>query len=287
MKAAAVVLALALLASTACAPPGKPDPYGEEAVEGNISDFPTLFARNCAGCHGAEGHNGPGRILNDPLYLAVIPKEELRNTIVHGRPGTSMPAWAKSEGGSLTDHQIDVLVGGIEKNWTRPQLMAGRAPLPPYSAPLESGDAKRGKILFATSCVLCHRPGVIGPVTVPAYLTLVSNQNLRTSVIVGRPDLGMPSYRNLKAGKPLSDQDISDLVTYLASLRPENQVSQDAHTVESGTGQSGPQTKGNEGSGNVPGRSRDDQRQEGPKAQGNNSQQGGVNDTHGEQPGRK
>jgi hypothetical protein len=33
---------------------------------------------------------------------------------------------------------------------------------------------------------------------------------------VGRPDLGMPDYRMLNLGHPLSEQDIADLVTYLA-----------------------------------------------------------------------
>jgi hypothetical protein len=34
--------------------------------------------------------------------------------------------------------------------------------------------------------------------------------------VVGRPDLGMPDYRVLNLGRPLSEQDIADLVTYLA-----------------------------------------------------------------------
>ena len=45
---------------------------------------------------------------------------------------------------------------------------------------------------------------------------------LRTSIIVGRPDLGMPDYRHLKLGKALTDQDITDLVAFLASKRPVN-----------------------------------------------------------------
>jgi hypothetical protein len=50
----------------------------------------------------------------------------------------------------------------------------------------------------------------------PAYLALTTRQNLRTSIVVGRPDLGMPDYRMLNLGRPLSEQDIADLVTYLA-----------------------------------------------------------------------
>jgi hypothetical protein len=57
-------------------------------------------------------------------------------------------------------------------------------------------------------------------VTDPAYLALTTNQNLRTSIIVGRPDLGMPDYRFLNAGRALNDQDVADLVAYMASKRP-------------------------------------------------------------------
>lgn len=269
-----VALAFAILGTVGCDAPGKPPPNAEEAEEGNATDFKGLFARNCAGCHGAEGKNGPGRILNDALYLAVIPKEELRNTIAHGRPGTSMPAWSRADGGALTDKQINILVEGIEKNWSKP-VPPGNPPLPPYNAAIESGDVNRGKLLFAQSCVLCHRPGVIGPVSDPSYLSLVTNQNIRTSVIVGRPDLGMLSYRNLKLGRPLSNQDISDVVTYLASLRPPNAEAVDAFSQGSGTGQSGEKTKGNEDSGNRPGRGRDQQREEGNKFNNGSSMRGG------------
>jgi hypothetical protein len=90
---------------------------------------------------------------------------------------------------------------------------------------------------------------------------------LRTSIVVGRPDLGMPDYRFLNLGKPLSDGDVTDLVAYLASQRPPG-----AATAQSmGTGQE-PVTKGNEGSGNGPGSPR--HQNEGNKGKGSSSQQG-------------
>jgi mono/diheme cytochrome c family protein len=185
-----------------------------------------------------------------------------------------MPPWSRAEGGALSDKQIEILVDGIENNWSKP-APPPVPPFPPYSAPVESGDVNRGKLLFAQYCVLCHRPGVIGPVTDPNYLSLVTDQNIRTSVIVGRPDLGMLSYRNLKLGRALSNQDISDVVAYLASLRPANAEPLNTYTASSGTGQSGEKTKGNEDSGNRPGRPRDEQRQEGPQFKSGSSR-GGV-----------
>src|SRR5262249_7596133 len=154
----------------------------------------------------------------------VIPRQELYNTIENGRPGTAMPAWALNKAGPLTEKQIDLLVAGIETNWAKPVDSHG-VPLPSYSGEGVTGDADRGIKLFRTNCYMCHGPGAkIGTVTDEAYLSLISDQCLRTSIIVGRPDFGMPDYRNLKLGHPLSDQDISDLVAYLSSVRSQGLV---------------------------------------------------------------
>jgi mono/diheme cytochrome c family protein len=126
----ALGVCIAILAITGCNPPGKPGPQEESTQD--ITDFETLYKHNCAGCHGLDGKNGPVRILNDPLYLAVIPRQQLQATIENGRPGTAMPAWLKSKGGPLTQKQITALVDGIETHWAEPVSVHG-APLPAYS----------------------------------------------------------------------------------------------------------------------------------------------------------
>jgi cytochrome c oxidase cbb3-type subunit III len=206
------------IAATACDPPGKPKPVPPSSQD--ITDFAVLYGESCAGCHGANGRNGPGRILNDALYLALIPRDELQKIIENGRPGTGMPAWARSQGGPLTDKQITALVNGIETHWAKPDQFQNTA-LPPYAAESDPADPARGKKLFLRDCFMCHGPGAkIGPVTNASYLELSTDQLLRTSIIVGRPDLGMPDYRALNMGHPLANQDIADLVAYLASMRP-------------------------------------------------------------------
>jgi hypothetical protein len=104
-------------------------------------------------------------------------------------------------------------------------------------------------------------------------LSLVSDQLLRTAIIQGRADLGMPDYQMLNAGRALADQDITDLVAFLASKRPINPNVQNLHASENGTGQSGPLVKGNEGSGNGPASPRQRQN-EGNKGKGSSSQRG-------------
>ncbi|HEY3936387.1 MAG TPA: c-type cytochrome [Bryobacteraceae bacterium] len=224
MPIARVIAAcLGLLCAAACEPWGKPGPEPAPALK--VTDFKTLFSENCSGCHGVDGKKGPGRILNDPLYLAVIPKDALQHVIEQGRPGTAMPPWVLSQGGPLTSEQITALVNGIEQNWAK-AVSLPRA-TPSYTSGGLAGDDARGKKLFLRDCFACHfKGGIAGPVTDPNYLALVSDQNLRTSIIVGRPDLGMPDYRILNAGHALNDQDVADLVTYLASLRPANGAKQ-------------------------------------------------------------
>jgi cytochrome c oxidase cbb3-type subunit 3/ubiquinol-cytochrome c reductase cytochrome c subunit len=47
---------------------------------------------------------------------------------------------------------------------------------------------------------------------------LISDQNLRSITIAGRPDEGMPDWRS-DAAQPLTDQQTTDIVAWLASKR--------------------------------------------------------------------
>ena len=124
-----------------------------------------------------------------------------------------MPAFARSEGGTLTNAQIDALVKGLREHWGG----GAERGLPPYSeaearaAGQEPADATRGRVAFGAFCGRCHgadgRGGDEGGSVVdPAYLGLVSDQGLRTSVIVGRPDLGDPDWRGKGIGRALVAQ---------------------------------------------------------------------------------
>jgi cytochrome c oxidase cbb3-type subunit 3/ubiquinol-cytochrome c reductase cytochrome c subunit len=53
----------------------------------------------------------------------------------------------------------------------------------------------------------------------PSYLALVSDQYLRTTVIAGRADLGMPDWRGYNSGRPLAPGEISDVVSWLVAQR--------------------------------------------------------------------
>ena len=218
----------ATLALAGCdSAPGRPRPDARELAPTEIMAFETLYGRNCAGCHGQTGRLGPARALNDPVYLALVPSDRIRQVIAAGVPGTAQPAFALTNGGPLTDPQIDVLVRGFQDRWRRPDAPTGPE-MPPYDGggrPSRQPDsAARGRVVFAGACARCHGedgrggpPG--GPVADPSYLALVSDQHLRTTVIAGRSDLGMPDWRGDGGTSPLTPQQVSDVVSWLVAQR--------------------------------------------------------------------
>ena len=207
----------------ACAnAPGRPLPGDSPIVPSEISDFNTLYGQNCAGCHGSEGKGGAAISLANPVYLAIAGDAVLRRTVTNGISGTSMPAFAQSAGGMLTDKQIDAIVSGIRQRWSNPDALRGASP-PPYSSPAP-GDASRASQVYVEYCSSCHGLGGRGgpkasSIVDGSLLALLNDQELRTIVIVGRPELGAPDWRSDVPGKPMSAQDVSDVVSWLASQR--------------------------------------------------------------------
>src|SRR5579864_7441131 len=137
-----------LLLSACSSPPGRPHESSEVPAPNEISDFGTLYAENCAGCHGKEGRGGAAIALADPVYLAVADESAMRKIIANGVRGTSMPAFAQSAGGMLTDKQIDVITSEIRSRWSRPGILDAANP-PSYTAK-SSGNVQRGEVAYGT-----------------------------------------------------------------------------------------------------------------------------------------
>ncbi len=219
----AVLSVGSLLALGGCSAPGKPTPGDEAKRPDDVLDPVVLYQQNCAGCIGADGKLGPAMTIGDPVYLAVVDDDTLRNTISKGRPGTAMSAFAQSQGGMLTDKQIAAIVQGMRQRWSKSDALAGVA-APPYAAK-GPGNPQQGAAAFGTFCASCHGPEGKGSVKVgsivnPSYLNLITDQGLRTIVIVGRPDFNAPDWRNNVAGHPMTDQEITDVVAWLTAQRP-------------------------------------------------------------------
>ena len=231
------VAVLPVLMGVACSTSrGRPGPNSEVLPPREITDFHFLYAKNCAACHGPEGKDGAALSLGDPLLLAIADDAVIRRIVTTGVPGTPMPAFATSAGGMLTDQQIDAIVTGI-RSWAKPDQVSDTS-IPPYVAEAP-GDPTRGAAVYATFCSSCHGPdgrgGKASSIVDGSYLSLVSDQQLRTIVIVGRPELGAPDWRNNVPGQPMSPREISDVVAWLAAQRPQFPTPTNANLAQVGT----------------------------------------------------
>jgi len=220
MNCTAILLAVSAAFTTAC---GTRNPADVQVIPPNrIMDFSFLYATNCSGCHGPNGSGGAAVSLGDPVYLAIADNATLRRVTADGVAGTSMPAFAQHSGGMLTDDQIDVIVSGIRTRWAKPDALRDTV-APPYAAQ-GPGDPKRGAEVFGTYCSSCHGADGHGgkrasSIVDGSYLALVSDQNLRTTVIVGRREWGAPDWRGDVPGKPMSPEDVSDVVAWMVAQR--------------------------------------------------------------------
>ena len=215
----------ALLALAGCDSnlPGKPTTASIVKRPTDILDPVVLYQQNCAGCHGADGKLGPAPPIGDPLYLSIVDDDTLRNTISKGRTGTAMSAFAQSEGGMLTSKQVDAIVQGMRQRWGQGHVPQSGT-MPSYAAKLP-GNAQHGMATFTTFCASCHGAegkgtAQVGSIVNPFYLSLITDQGLRTIVIIGRPDFNAPDFRNNVPGHPMTDQDITDVVAWLSGQRP-------------------------------------------------------------------
>ena len=220
MNCAAAVFAVSLGVTTAC---GTRNPAGAPVIRpSRVMDFETLYASNCSGCHGADGKGGAAIGLGDPVYLAIADDAIMRRITAVGVTGTSMPAFAQRSGGMLTDDQIDVIIHGIRTRWAKPDALGGVA-VPPYAAQ-SPGDPQRGADVYNTYCSSCHGADGRGgkrasSIVDGSYLALVSDQYLRTTVIVGRREWDAPDWRRDVPGKPMTPADVSDVVAWLSAQR--------------------------------------------------------------------
>jgi cytochrome c oxidase cbb3-type subunit III len=213
---------VAMLAAGCAAPHGQPALDSEVLAPKQVMAFDVLYSENCAGCHGTDGRGGAAIALANPVYLSIADDAVIRKVIANGAKGTAMPPFAESAGGMLTDAQIDVITKEIRTRWSK-QGAVDAATAPSYT-PKSAGDARRGEVAYGAYCESCHGPGGSGgkkgsAITNDSFLALVSDQGLRTIVITGRPELGAPDWRGDVPGKPMSEQEVTDVVAWLASQR--------------------------------------------------------------------
>ncbi len=210
--------------------PGKPAPGTEIGRPEQLLSFAPLYRQNCSGCHGSDGKGGAAMSLANPVYLATAGVADMERITSVGVAGTLMPGFSKHAGGMLTDQQVHILAQGMLIAWGKPDALGGSETIAYESSSL--GDAAEGHKAFTVFCARCHgqdgagstldKATRTGSLVDPAYLSLVSDQSLRSTIIAGLPEQGMPDWRSDFSGPgamAMTQQEITDTVAWLASHR--------------------------------------------------------------------
>lgn len=121
-----------------------------------VATAKTLFADNCAACHGSNGQGNVGfPVLADDDWLYGGTIENIHTSITNGRKG-NMPAYRNS----LTDDEANILADFV----------------------ISGGKNTKGKSLYmAKGCVGCHLPSMKG-------MTVLGSANLSDAIYRFKPD---------------------------------------------------------------------------------------------------
>jgi cytochrome c oxidase cbb3-type subunit I/II len=188
-------------------PASNPDDLQEEVNRGG-----TVFAANCASCHGSAGR-GDGRasasLLPKPadLTAARFSDERLSSVLWNGIAGSAMPPWRQ-----LPTEDLRALLAYIHS-----LHVASAQPSTQEAASLEVGKA-----LFAAACASCH--GSTGAGNGPAAAALLptptnfhlkqpTEERAREVLQDGAPGTAMPPWKS-----QLSKDERHALVEYVRSL---------------------------------------------------------------------
>ena len=201
--------------------PGRPGPESAEIRPDKVKNFDLLYAENCAACHGPNGRGSAAAIgLANPVYLAIADDAVLSRATAAGVPGTLMPAFAKSAGGTLTDEQVDD-PRRRDPRAGRVRMPSGGAVAPAYAGPAGRPGARSRRLRRVLRVVPRRgRGGRTEGRVARGRLLPRSRQRpgLRTTVIAGRPDIGHARLAGRCAGRAAdAAHEVADVVAWLAS----------------------------------------------------------------------
>ncbi len=210
--------------------PARLEQAQSDILSAQLDDAMTLYAENCAVCHGLNGEGiGATPPLDNP-GLRSMSFDDLYKVIARGRFDTAMPAWSKDDGGPLSDYQIEELVALVQSgDWQETGdrvVNLGLAPLIPFTAEpdpalvaavasLPDGATLQAAIgIYAAQCVACHGAdglgsGIAPPLNDPAVREKSAEELLRT-ITYGSPGTLMAGWSNA-----LSSEDISAMVALI------------------------------------------------------------------------
>lgn len=186
------------------------------AQEGDVENGKALFGEYCAVCHGYDGQGRVGASL-EGWFSSIDPEAFVRATVSDGA-GATMPAFARSNGGPLTEQEIDDIAAYI-LSWqerVEPAPTPTRVPVTPIPKVAGvSGDPTLGAQVFAQECQLCHGEKGQGGVGAALSSALASAQPaafIRQVVHEGVDGSPMPAFQGV-----LSEDDVENTVAFILS----------------------------------------------------------------------
>jgi len=172
-----------------------------------------IYEVYCGFCHGDAGEgyvaDEAPKLASDD-FLSVATDTYLRETILRGRPGTTMSAWGKARGGPLEAADVSDVIAHL-RSW---QTSSNED----VHARTLAGDAKRGEPVYAKHCQSCHGErgagGRYAQLANSELLRLASDGFLATTIERGRRGTPMQGFASV-----LAPREVDDLVALIRSWK--------------------------------------------------------------------
>ncbi len=190
-------------------------------INGTLEQGAQLYSENCAVCHGNDGQGRIGaRLAKD--WPSIQPGLSIKTVIAEGVPGSPMPAWSQSNGGPLSDTEINAIVdfilgwqnGGYREIPTTKTLAPQVTPVVP---PDIIGDPILGASIYQQNCVMCHGEngeGRIGASLAKDWPSIRPDLRIKSTIERGIENSNMPAW-STEYGGPLGENDIDNVIAYI------------------------------------------------------------------------
>jgi cbb3-type cytochrome c oxidase subunit III len=169
------------------------------------------YQRYCALCHGADRAGGANdhapSLKSKSLFSSGMP-QPLLMSMYYGRPGTPMGGYLNEIGGPLDMRSLQAMA-----LWLYHQ---SGAELNTQALTMISGDATKGRGIYARECAQCHGESGEGGIGTAlgnaAMLAVTPDHFLRFAIENGRDGTKMPAFKD-----KLQDADIDAVTAFLRS----------------------------------------------------------------------
>ena len=182
-----------------------------------LADGMTLYAENCAACHGANGEGtGLAPALNSDELRGRLSGDDITRIVQQGVPGTLMASW----NAALSPDQVASITTFLRR-WD--EIVGTGAVMPVVETAeidLSPEAVATGQRLYNILCKSCHGFDAYGTPLAPAlnnqlFLSETPDAAIQQIISLGVSGTVMPAW-----GGRLTEADIAALTAYLRSLEP-------------------------------------------------------------------